>query len=138
MRRFALSSRVDLFKAIILHQKKGHATAPDSRVALHQFIAQHATRVHNLITINLLQHAVKIVVHYVNKQNTGFTNIGHRTQSYHAREGTLVQWLKLPAWKFGDRGLEPHSGLQVSKKQNVSFPLTRNDSILQGTSVTER
>ena len=23
------------------------------------------------------------------------------------------QWLNLPAWKVGDRGLEPHSGLQV-------------------------
>ena len=42
--------------------------------------------------------------------------------------------LKLSAWKVGDRGFEPHSGLQVSKKkQNVSSPLTRNDSILWGT-----
>ena len=32
--------------------------------------------------------------------------------------GALVQWLKLPAnWKVGDRGFEPHSGLQVSKKK---------------------
>ena len=31
--------------------------------------------------------------------------------------GALVPWLKLPAWKVGDRGFEPHSGLQVSKKQ---------------------
>ena len=23
----------------------------------------------------------------------------------------LVQWLNLPAWKVGDRGFEPHSGL---------------------------
>ena len=29
----------------------------------------------------------------------------------------LVQWLKLPAWKVGDRGLEPRSGIQVSKKK---------------------
>ena len=36
------------------------------------------------------------------------------------------------AWKAGDRGFEPHSGLQVSKKQNVSSPLTRKDSILWG------
>ena len=28
--------------------------------------------------------------------------------------GALVQWLKLPAWKVGDRGFEPYSGLQVS------------------------
>ena len=41
-----------------------------------------------------------------------------------------MQWLKLPAWKVGDRGLEAHSGLQVSKKQNVSSPRTREDSIL--------
>ena len=31
-----------------------------------------------------------------------------------------VQWLKLPAWKVRDREFEPHTGLQVSKKQNVS------------------
>ena len=31
--------------------------------------------------------------------------------------GALVQWLNLPGWKIGDHGLEPHSGLQVSKKQ---------------------
>ena len=42
----------------------------------------------------------------------------------------LVLWLKVPAWKIGDRRLELHSGLQVSKKQNVSSPLTRKDSIL--------
>ena len=48
------------------------------------------------------------------------------------RAEALVQWLKLPAWKVGDRGFEPHSGLQVSKKQNVSFSLTRKDSILWG------
>ena len=36
--------------------------------------------------------------------------------------GDLVQWLQLLAWKVGDRGFEPHSGLQVSKKQNVSPP----------------
>ena len=32
------------------------------------------------------------------------------------KKGALVQWLKLPVWKVGDRGFEPHSGLQVSKK----------------------
>ena len=45
------------------------------------------------------------------------------------RAGALVQWLKLPALKVGDLESEPHSGLQVSKKQNVSFPLTRKTSI---------
>ena len=48
-----------------------------------------------------------------------------------------MQWLKLPVWKVGDRGFEPHSGLQVSKKQNVSSPLTRKDTILWVDSVTE-
>ena len=53
------------------------------------------------------------------------------TQSQHARlnsifylpwwAGALVQWLNLPAWKAVDRKLESHSGLRVSKKQNV-FP----------------
>ena len=38
----------------------------------------------------------------------------------------VVQWLKLPAWKVGDHGVEPHSGLQVSS------PLTRKDSIFWG------
>ena len=46
------------------------------------------------------------------------------------RAGALVQWLRLPAWDVGDRGFEPHSGLQVSKKQNVPSSLTHNDSIL--------
>ena len=50
----------------------------------------------------------------------------------------MVQWLTLPAWKVGDRGFEPHSGLQVTKTQNVSSTPTRNDSILWGPSVTER
>ena len=49
--------------------------------------------------------------------------------------GALVQWLKLPAWKVGDRGFIPCSGLKVSKKQTVSSPLTRKDSIL---TMTER
>ena len=31
--------------------------------------------------------------------------------------GALVQWLKLPGWKDGDRELEPHSGLQVPTKK---------------------
>ena len=52
--------------------------------------------------------------------------------------GGLLLWLKLPARKFGDRGFKPNSALQVSKKQNVSSPLTRKDPILCGASVTER
>ena len=32
---------------------------------------------------------------------------------------SLVQWLKLPAFKAVDRGFEPRSGIQVSKKQRV-------------------
>ena len=52
--------------------------------------------------------------------------------------GALVQWLKLPAWKVGDDGVEPRSGIQVSKKQHVSSPLTREDSILWGAYLTER
>ena len=52
--------------------------------------------------------------------------------------GALVQWVKLPAWKVGHREYEPHSVLPVLKKQNVSSPLTRKDSILWGASVSER
>ena len=44
------------------------------------------------------------------------------------RAETLVQWLYPPAWKFGDCGFEPNSGIQVSKKQSVSSPLTRKGS----------
>ena len=47
----------------------------------------------------------------------------------------------LPAREVGDRGFEPHSGLQVSKKQNVSTLLIHKDSLLWGlwgASVTER
>ena len=36
-----------------------------------------------------------------------------------------MQWLKLPDWKVKNRGFVPRSGIQVSKKQNDSFPLTR-------------
>ena len=35
-----------------------------------------------------------------------------------------MPWLKLPARKVGYRGFEPHSGLQVSKKQNVTTSST--------------
>ena len=35
--------------------------------------------------------------------------------------------VKAAAWKVGDRGLEPHSGLQAPKKQYVSSSLTRKD-----------
>ena len=45
----------------------------------------------------------------------------------YASRGALVQWLKLHAWKVGDRGFEPNSGLQVSKKQNFSLPLTHKE-----------
>ena len=37
--------------------------------------------------------------------------------------------VKAAVWKFGDRGFEPRSGIQVLKKQNVSSLLTRKDSI---------
>ena len=36
--------------------------------------------------------------------------------------------LKLPTWKVRDRGLDPRSGIQVPKKQNVSSLLTRKHS----------
>ena len=49
-----------------------------------------------------------------------------------------MQWLKLPAWKVGDRGFERHSSLQVPEQQNVSSTLTRKDSILWRASVTEK
>ena len=42
------------------------------------------------------------------------------------------------AWEIGDRGFKTHSGIQVSKEQNVSSSLTRKDSILRGASISER
>ena len=49
--------------------------------------------------------------------------------------GAVVEAL---AWKSGDHGFEPHAGLQVSKKQIFSSPLTRKYSILSEASVAER
>ena len=46
------------------------------------------------------------------------------------RTGSIVHWLKLPAPKVGNRSFEPRSGIQVSKKQNVSSLFTLRDSIL--------
>ena len=68
---------------------------------------------------------------YPNKHLTSVT-------TWYSRGLVLVQWLKLPGGKVGDRGFKPHSGLQVPKKQNISFPLTRKYSILCGACVTER
>ena len=48
-----------------------------------------------------------------------------------SRMGALVQGLELPAWKVEDREFEHHSGLHVSKKQDVSSPRIREDSILE-------
>ena len=43
-----------------------------------------------------------------------------------------MQYLKLPAWKVGDRGFEPHSDPQVSMKLNVSSLLIRKNLIYMG------
>ena len=43
------------------------------------------------------------------------------------KAGALVQWFKLPALKVGDCGYKPRSGIQVSKKQNVSSLFPRKD-----------
>ena len=43
---------------------------------------------------------------------------GLKSHSFHF----LVQWLMLAAWKVGDRGFEPRSGIQVSKKRKCFFP----------------
>ena len=48
------------------------------------------------------------------------------------RAGTLVQWLKLPAWKVEGREFKPNFGLQVSEKQNISYPLTRKKNNILG------
>ena len=48
----------------------------------------------------------------------------------------VEQWLKMPAWKVRDLGFEPHSGTQVSKKNNS--PFTRKDSIAHVWSLCDR
>ena len=50
-----------------------------------------------------------------------------------------MQWLRLSAGEVGDRGFE-RSGIQVSKEQNVSSPITCRTiySILWEAYVTER
>ena len=55
------------------------------------------------------------------KNDTGHVIVTYSFVTHLAR--ALVQWLK---W------FEPHSGLEVSKKQNVSSLLTRKKSILWG------
>ena len=53
---------------------------------------------------------------------------------YTFEAGVLVQWLKLPAWKVGDRGFEPHSGL----KKHMFRPRSFVKINIVGASVTER
>ena len=57
----------------------------------------------------------------------------HKRPITHLCRGPVAM-LKLPAWKVVDRRFEPHSGLQVSIKQNVSSPLTRKDFLYCGES----
>ena len=47
--------------------------------------------------------------------------------TYIPEGGAIVQWLKLPVWKVGNRGFKPRCGIRVLNKQNVSFLLTRQD-----------
>ena len=47
-----------------------------------------------------------------------------------ARAGALVQKLKLPAWKVGDRGFQLSPAFKLERNTNVSSLLTRKDYIL--------
>ena len=49
--------------------------------------------------------------------------------SYHGGPDAVV---KLPAWKVGDRGIVPRSGIQVSKKQNVKIQYCGGTSLPRG------
>ena len=77
-------------------------------------------------------------VHHVHQRTSHYVFLAKEKSYYVFPVGALMQWLKLPAWKVGDRGLEPHSGLEILKDQNVSSLFPRKDSILWGASVTER
>ena len=47
------------------------------------------------------------------------SKVGHRAERVNPTDWlmALVQWLKLHAWKIGDRRFVPRSNIQVSKKQ---------------------
>ena len=87
-------------------------------------------------TIKLFNLALQGLIRWITSLVHILTYIGS-SQSIRAA-GAMVQWLKLPAWKVGGRGFVSRSGIQVSKKPNVSSPFTRKDSILCGASVVER
>ena len=63
----------------------------------------------------------------------------HCVCAIHARAGPFVA-LKaaLLAWKIGASGFVPSSEIQLSKKNKVSYRLSRKDPISWGASVTER
>ena len=46
---------------------------------------------------------------------------------YHAYASLKMKDTLQPAWKVGDLRFEPLSGLQVSKKHNLSSPLSVSD-----------
>ena len=55
------------------------------------------------------------------------------------RVGALVQWFnKVACFESQISGFEPHSDLQGLKKQNVSYPLTRKDSMMWRASMSAR
>ena len=58
---------------------------------------------------------------YSNHQNVNIMIVNTWDTWFARPQIGLGPWLKLPAWKVGDRGFEHHSVLQVSKKQTV-FP----------------
>ena len=92
---------------------------------------------HGSIALTMKSTLVDITVNVLFSDLTLITTTCH-VSTFNKRAGALMQWLKLPACKVRDRGFKPHSGLPVSKKQNISSPLTRKDLILCVASVIER
>ena len=92
-------------------------------------------------SITCLSHSSRVHIYYsviavVSKSQITDSHGNYMHTTSWAR--VLMQWLKLPAGKVGDRWFKPGSGIQVSTKQNVSSLLTRKKSIFWGASVTAR
>ena len=103
-----------------------------------QYISPHHTYTRKHHPANTKTDVRLILVHSLRRWHNNNLTLGKCLVFVWGQARALVLWLKLSAWKIGDRGLEPHSGLQASKNQNVSSLHTRKDAILWGASVTER
>ena len=72
------------------------------------------------------------VVCWTNVEDVGTTLYKCYTNVLCFLGGALLQWLKLPAWKIGDRGFESRFEMDSSREETKYFPpLTRKDAIFE-------